>query len=450
MTCECAICALKLEFELDGHLLEEIENGRCVIFAGSGISTETSGAHSFSFYQQIANLVECSGNETFWELIDKFEDQPNGRQKLIEQIRERFEYIDSWRDLKQSASRFHKALATAPYFRYIITTNWDRYFESVIRATPFVYDSDLAFWESAKRPVLKIHGSIDNLSTIVASGDDYQTCEERLRNGRLGDILRHIFATKTVIFVGYSATDSDFLNIYNAVQGSMGRLARSHYLVSPFLTDDQKLSLRGINIFTVQTDASHFIEIVKSHMREKFCYAYDESYDDIDYQLFRASDNHIKFTKSYSVKKDPHLIFCTAYQDGLIHGFQRICDRRYTNDFADLHTVHSQIGLYEDRASNYARKQDYWNASYFVGYKMSLIYFDIANARLDPRQDVSDELGDPALFYHPRLGLMDEETFDKEVRPNPEVHKLALKQAKRFAKRYEGADDLVVQHTPFG
>lgn len=114
MTCECAICALKLEFELDEHLLEEIENGRCVIFAGSGISTETSGAHSFSFYQQIANLVECGGNETFWELIDKFEDQPNGRQKLIEQIRERFEYIDSWRELKQSATRFHRTSQRHP------------------------------------------------------------------------------------------------------------------------------------------------------------------------------------------------------------------------------------------------------------------------------------------------------------------------------------------------
>lgn len=451
MVCECVVCALKLDFDLDAHLLNEIEEGRCVIFAGAGISTETTGAHTDSFYDEIAHLANVKDGRPFPELIAAFEKRPNGRQKLIDQIKKRFDYVDGWRDLRDTATRFHKSLATAPYFRTIITTNWDRYFEDVIRATPFVYDSDLAFWEEAKRPLLKIHGSIDNLSTIVASTSDYEDCEERLKGGRLGDILRHIFATKTVIFFGYSATDPDFLSVFNAVRGSMGRFARAHYLVSPYLSDDEKDRLNlELNIIGIRTDATHFVETVKSHMREKFCFAFDDVYDMIEVELTKVSIEHLTFVESYSVFKEPHLVFATAYQDGLIHCFQRIVDRRHTNDFADLHGVRGQANLYGERVREYYQRRDYWNASYFIGYQMGLIFFDILNANLDPKQEIAEELLELPYYYHPKLDVMTRGEFKERVRPHPEVHKAALRQGLRIAKGYEGADKMVVQHTPFG
>lgn len=293
--------------------------------------------------------------------------------------------------------------------------------------------------------------ALDNLSTIVASSEDYKACEERLRAGRLGDLLRHIFATKTVIFVGYSASDTDFLSIYNTVRGSMGRFARAHYLVSPFVDDDQQATLKAeLNITSIRTDAAHFVDTIKDYMREKFCFSYDEAYDVIEVELGRTIAKHLEFTNGYAVFKEPHLIFATAYQDGLIHGFQRIVDVRNANDFADLHRVRGLIQLYEQKVSEYTKQGDYWNASYFDGYQMALIYFDVANARLDPRHDVPEDLGDLPLFYHPKLGVMDEDEYNQEVRPYPAVHKLALKQAIRMAKEYEGADHLVVQHSPFG
>ena len=451
MKCECAICALKIDFDLPSHLLEEIEAGRAVIFAGAGISTETSGAHLNSFYQELENAVDGESGLSFCELVDHIENRPNGRQSLIDLIRFRFDYIDSWRDLREAAIRFHKSLSTAPYFQTIITTNWDRYFEDVMRATPFVYDSDLAFWENANRPLLKIHGSIDNLSTIVASSADYRECEERLTRGRLGDVLRLIFATKTVIFVGYSATDSDFLNIYENVRGSMGKFARRHYLVSPFVGPERaETLLKELNIHAMCTDATHFVEVVKTHMQEKFCFAYDQAYDGIFEALAEISAEHFAFTKSYSVFEEPHLIFATAYQDGLIHCFQRILDRRYTNDFADLHRVRGMIDLYSERIRHYTKARDYWNESYFIGYQMGLIYFDILNGMRDEKQDVPEELTKLPHFYHPKVGLMNRKEYAGAVRQNPDVHKSALKQARRIARDYEGADELVVQHPPFG
>ncbi|UYY57362.1 SIR2 family protein [Sphingomonas sp. S2-65] len=430
--------------------MDEIEAGRCVVFAGAGVSTETRGAHAFSFYEQIAQLSPATGNETFPALMDLFENRPNGRQKLIEQIKARFDYINGFRDLRQNATRFHRSLSIAPYFRVIITTNWDRYFEDVLHATPFVYDEDLALWEGSKRPLIKIHGSIDNLSTIVASTPDYLECEERLKSGRLGDILRHIFATKTVVFFGYSATDSDFLSVYGAVRESMGRFARAHYLVSPFITDIDLDKLANLAIKPIATDGSHFVEVVAEHMRAKFCYAYEQSYDIISEKLANVTQVHREFVDSYAVADEPHLIFATAYQDGLIHCLQRIVDRRFAGDFADLHHVRRQISLYQDKIEQYQRRRDYWNSSYFVGYQTGLLFFDFVNAGLDPAQDINPELLDLPLFYHPKLDRMDKETYGTEVRGHPEVHKASLKQAARFAKKFEDSDGIVAQHTPFG
>ena len=163
------MCALSIDFSMDEHLLSEIERHNCVIFAGAGISTETSDTHPDTLYDQLRHQIKCEDYPQFWELVDRFEAQPNGRQKLIELVKDRFGYINGFRDLRQQATRFHRALGNAPYFKSIITTNWDRYFEDVIEATPFVYDSDIPLWDTAKRPVIKIHGSIDNYSSLVAS-----------------------------------------------------------------------------------------------------------------------------------------------------------------------------------------------------------------------------------------------------------------------------------------
>jgi hypothetical protein len=154
--CECSICSLNLPFDFDPHLLSEVEKHNCVVFAGAGISTETKFTHPDSLYEQIQHSLECFDDLAFPKLVDIFEKQSNGRQKFIELVRSRFDYIDSFRDLKSIATRFHTELSDMPYFRTLITTNWDRYFEDYCGATPFVYDYDMPFWDTAKRPILKI------------------------------------------------------------------------------------------------------------------------------------------------------------------------------------------------------------------------------------------------------------------------------------------------------
>lgn len=442
--CGCAICALKIDFSIDTHLLGEIEKHNCVIFAGSGISTETKYTHPDSLYETLKRQADVEGDLEFWDLVERFEQQPNGRQKFIQLVKDRFDYIDSFRGLRASATRFHHSLGNAPYFRTIITTNWDRYFEDILEATPFVYDSDIPFWESAKRPILKIHGSIDNYSSIVASAEDYAGCENRLREGALGAVVKQIFATKTCIFAGYSAKDKDFRRIFQTIQDGLGRFARSHYLVSPFVSDDEAAELKEqFGIIAIRTDATHFIEVVKQHMREKFCYSRDDSFEELSESMYEFRKLHYDFAKSYHPRQQPHLIFATAYQDGVLHAFERIVDRAMTGEYADLHNVQGRIAGYSKMIADYKKARNYWDVAYFTGYQNGLMQFVLINSKDD------DDVPPLPECFHPGLGALYLDDFNDAVRDNPDIHKGALKEAQKKTSKFRDNEDMVVQHLPW-
>ncbi len=88
--------------------------------------------------------------------------------------------------------------------------------------------------------MLKIHGSINNLSSIIATKDDYKRCFYELQNGIIGATLKNIIATKTVVFIGFSFGDEDFNQIINFLRNEMGEIYPHIYIV----TLDENLSGR--------------------------------------------------------------------------------------------------------------------------------------------------------------------------------------------------------------
>ena len=95
----------------------------------------------------------------------------------------------------------------------VITTNWDDFFETECGFDAFVSDSDLPFWDASRRRVLKIHGSVRNLGSIVATEEDYQASFRRLNSGPLGAMLKTILSQKTIVYVGYSLSDENYIRI---------------------------------------------------------------------------------------------------------------------------------------------------------------------------------------------------------------------------------------------
>ena len=160
---------------------------------------------------------------------------------------------------------FHHAISPLHMIKDVITTNWDDFFERECRFDAFVYDSDLAFWDAAKRRIMKIHGSITQL--WINCWDDWrlQPIVQALERWSVERYqLKSLVARKTVIYVGYSCptkTTSLIRNVSKLMQGNL----RQAYFISPKI-DRAKLSKAPISLIPIETDGSYFFERAREEL----------------------------------------------------------------------------------------------------------------------------------------------------------------------------------------
>lgn len=440
--CECACCKNNFKFDFSDHLLEEIGKGNCVIFAGSGVSTENANAFSHSLYSEIQHKLSEKDGLSFSQLMEKFCAQPDGRLKLVRLIQDRFDYINSFADLRREATKFHRELATMPYLTKIVTTNWDTYFEDYAGSKPFVYSPDLAFWDEPQRSVLKIHGSIDNYSSIVATSSDYDRCLQDLSKNLIGSKLKELLATKTCVFVGYSLMDEDFQQIFSFAQTELGNFSRTHYVVTP-MDVDLAIVPFGNRLVHVRTDGTYFLENVKEHMCNTRCFAPDSVYDYATDSFDAIIDRREYVIDNFSLTSSPAILACKAYQDGLRHCYLRIMDCRNDGKYSCLHTLQDMVYSYQNKYDDYLRAGDFFNAAYFYGYMNGLISILVFNKSRDFRFV-------PPFFYF-GVDEFGSQKKLKEIMKEPEKHnKKAARYFQKMVQKNNIPDDFVVNHTPFG
>src|SRR5205814_6786283 len=149
--CGCAICSGQKPFTPPDHLLSAIAAGDVVLFVGAGISTENRTYCQSTFYDQIRAELNISDSPAFPELLSMYCKQSDGRIRLLEKIKSRIDFFLSFDDLYRPMARFHRAISPLFMITDVITTNWDDLFQQECRFSPFVYDSDIAFWDAARR-----------------------------------------------------------------------------------------------------------------------------------------------------------------------------------------------------------------------------------------------------------------------------------------------------------
>ncbi len=375
-SCECTICKHQLPFEISDELVTEIDKGKVTIFAGAGISTESRLVARTTFYESVAMDIISKNmahkDQSFPQLMSLYESQPNGRIKLIQKIKDRFDYIDSFPEMKKMSTRFHNELATIFQIKNIITTNWDTNFEDYCGATPFYSDADLAFWDAAERRVLKIHGSITNFGSIVASTSDYTRCQRRLNTGVVGSFLKTLLATQTIIFIGYSLSDTDFDYIYKFVKRQMNGYHRQAYAITPFKEEGEKFRKAGL--IPIITDGTYFLSKIKEHPILKMHSLDDGIYDDAHSLLKMAIWEHQILHDKIKAKEHPNIIYTASYQDGLIHALQRAIVRRKTGEYSHTCKAERVFNNYLEIYDKKIESANFVDAAYTAGYINGLAF----------------------------------------------------------------------------
>lgn len=371
MNCECAICKNHKQFSMPDEIVKSVENNQLVLFCGAGISTENKNVLPYSFYESIA--VECDGKNgySFPALMSDYCKRPNGRRNLLQKIKSRFDYIEAFPELERDATRFHKEVASIHLIDTIITTNWDDYFEKYCRATPITIPQDFVFSDCCDRQVYKIHGSIHNIGTIIATNEDYDECSKRLKEGIVGATLKHIMATKTIVFIGYSFGDEDFGQILSFIQNEMMGYMPHFYIVT--LDQDIDKKIPYTNFSSIITDGTYFIHQLKNILISKG-YMFDKEQFSHVYKTYYEMVEIHKLVSKINCKKYPLVTLCLSYQDGILHAFERFIETEKSGEYYNPEYIPSKIMSYMELCQNYSAEKNYWDEAYAEGYMNALIY----------------------------------------------------------------------------
>jgi hypothetical protein len=353
---------------LISRLSRDVIEESCVLFVGAGSTTEKM-PHRPSFYSKIKGMA-CIGDEceslSFPDVMQMFcDERDGGHHNLL--VREAINYLEPILlpgPTNHSASQFCAAVASIPFFKTLVTTNWDPLLERALDVlVPITEDRDLAFWDDRKKQVLKLHGCITRPHSIVATRKDYETCVTA--NALLFNKLRDLMATKTFLFTGYSLQDGDFREVWDSITSRLGRFSKLAYALDPHASDQdvEYWKERGILIFRLFD--VQFIRELRKHIVELGLIPSEALVNFLMRERRRIVQIHLR-----NPQDSDGALSSAMYQDGLLHELDDILDaiQLGTMKHKDLE---NELGFTVNTLNKAQKQRDvieiaYWTGRYFA------------------------------------------------------------------------------------
>jgi hypothetical protein len=422
----CIECGARHPFDLPAEILSDALAGKLVIFAGAGVSTESRLLLGHTLADSCRNELDSPGDELDFPNLMAAYEAHFGRAQLLQRVRSRFDYIRSFPRLQLAATRFQREIATMFFLDEVITTNWDTYFEAYAAATPIVIPEDYAFWDLPGRKVIKLHGSMHNLGSIVATAKDYDNCYRRLTKGTIGASLKHILATKRIVFLGYSFGDTDLSRILRFVRNELGDILPRSYVVTPHGYAGTDFPPERV----IGTDGTHFLEVLKKAAVDAGAMRSDDTYEVVDDLMERVVRARHRSARAFKPDKYPAAIYNWAYEDGMLHALGRIHVLRPSGYYSNPHATHHTLPAYALALKGAIKSKQYFDAAYIHGYYNGLLTVDVG----------AEAVKNAPVFFvwgstrdNPTY-----EEFVEDLRNAGRLHKTATAQATRMVANARG------------
>ena len=249
-------------------LAEELEKGKLVVFVGAGVS-KNSGLPEWE--ELIKDYADYRGIKEFTskqfltipeEVFERY-----GSLKYYEIAEKRF----SGKYVPNSIHRILKKMKLT----YIITTNYDTLIEDEIKNLQVVSkDEDLPYTNSNKM-LIKMHGDFEN-KNIVLKQSDYDNYEKNFQ--LISTLVKGLFTTNTVLFIGYSYSDTNVQQIMNWIKEILKEKTRKAFLVE-FTNEDSKEEENGeqINKISLKLLNDNNDEVLYENKKERFNNNYEKT-----------------------------------------------------------------------------------------------------------------------------------------------------------------------------
>ncbi len=271
------------------HFFDSIIEGKIILFVGAGLSASKVRKNgnglptwkqlvqamiqklkSYSSEPSNQHLDQLFHEENYLEIAKIFKEKvaPMAFSKFLQ------EHLDP-DDLNEKGSDLHRLILNAG-FAGVVTTNFDRVFENSDRKIkpltyPDAFDQPANFW--ASNFFAKIHGCISNKNptkNLILTSEDYSNV---IKDPKYITILNILFGGNTILTVGYSLSDPDFISIleyYNRIFHN--NAPRPFVLLKRGEILDRKETLNSIPIQLIEYDSHDeipaIIEQIKNHLRD--------------------------------------------------------------------------------------------------------------------------------------------------------------------------------------
>jgi len=257
-------------------IFELIRKGEVVIFCGAGTSISAgypSGAqlakaiHS-NFSDEEKKLI--ADNLTLAELSEQYVNLKLGKRNALNRI------LKDIFEKTPGIEGIHHQLVQIPQIKTIITTNYDDLFERAYGNSANVIRSseDVAYLDSKKVEIFKIHGDFTKIDNILITRSDYTRFFDSSNEELIWTLVKERMATKNVLFMGYNLEDINIESLFRKVSDSLGSHSRECFLLSPNLDSLKVSTLTRQGIQYINTTAELFfvglVENIKNNITEDF------------------------------------------------------------------------------------------------------------------------------------------------------------------------------------
>lgn len=259
------------------RLISLVRQEQVSLFIGAGFSIEACAPSVYDLKEAILKEIHETHQknnhkeDSFASLSDFFVKEVclGSRNQLIRILRKAFEFTPKCMD-------DHKILAKIPHFKRIFTTNYDTLLEDsysyndvqVVRT-----DADCAYVDKPFT-VFKVHGDFTDPDSVVITTDDYTNFFTNNQNPMMWNIVTTEFATKNILFIGYSLEDNNILDIIGKVSSAQKNNQNEMFLIAPNISKEKQDVLRRMKVHYYDAVANTFLtQLVKEleeHISEDF------------------------------------------------------------------------------------------------------------------------------------------------------------------------------------